>query len=243
CYLPNGHLSDDVPCDPNAEHSMCCPSPDRCLSNGLCITRPDRNNSGPDIGDMYARGTCTDPFWGDKRCPQHCLDNPDSEFVATAPNFKAGGVMVYGCERQGYGAPAAYCCESLVIPKECCNPTVMFSLPAATIGNALPIQTYPAEGDNPATVSKYTGTYAVRFSRTSSTSSTTTPNGTPATTPPPTGLPSDSPDSNSGGLSDSAKVGLGVGLGIGGALFLIGLAFLYFYRRSHPATKNEESAE
>lgn len=69
CYLPGGLKSGDIPCDPNAEHSMCCKDANHCLSNGLCL---DVDDATPDQGIMYVRGTCTDQNWNSPFCPQHC---------------------------------------------------------------------------------------------------------------------------------------------------------------------------
>lgn len=68
CYYPSGDPSDDVPCDPTAEVSMCCANANACLSNGLCRT------SGTDAthGISFARGTCTDSSWMSLVCPWRC---------------------------------------------------------------------------------------------------------------------------------------------------------------------------
>ena len=68
CYYPSGTKSNDVPCDPNAEVSMCCGSVDACLSSGLCRI----DGTGASQGISYARGTCTDKTWGSPICPQRC---------------------------------------------------------------------------------------------------------------------------------------------------------------------------
>ncbi|KAK4195423.1 hypothetical protein QBC40DRAFT_269266 [Triangularia verruculosa] len=136
CWLPNGDPSDDVPCGPGAEQSMCCSHPSKCLSSGLCL---NRDGTGPNTGNSYARGTCTDKSWKSPLCPQNCVRNPDPGTW----DFFRNGVQVYGCNREGYGQPAAYCCQSVFTSKECCRSTFMFSLPGATIGAANSIQTYP----------------------------------------------------------------------------------------------------
>lgn len=68
CYYPSGSKSSDVPCDPDAEVSMCCGSRDACLSSGLCRI----DGTGANVGISYARGTCTDQTWGSPICPQRC---------------------------------------------------------------------------------------------------------------------------------------------------------------------------
>ncbi|KAK4233536.1 hypothetical protein C8A03DRAFT_19408 [Achaetomium macrosporum] len=69
CYFPSGtESSGDVPCDPSAEVSMCCPTREACLSSGLCANA----GTGPSEGISYARGTCTDQSWRSDICPQRC---------------------------------------------------------------------------------------------------------------------------------------------------------------------------
>lgn len=68
CFYPDGAPSSDVPCDPDAEVSMCCGSASLCLLSGLCRDR----STGPDDGISYARGTCTDQGWASAVCPQQC---------------------------------------------------------------------------------------------------------------------------------------------------------------------------
>jgi hypothetical protein len=68
CYFPSGSKSSDVPCDPDADVSMCCGSRDACLSSGLCLIP----GTGPDEGIGFARGSCTDQSWDSAICPQRC---------------------------------------------------------------------------------------------------------------------------------------------------------------------------
>jgi hypothetical protein len=68
CFYPDGAPSSDIPCDPDAEVSMCCGSTSLCLSSGLCRDQI----TGPDDGISYARGTCTDQDWASDVCPQQC---------------------------------------------------------------------------------------------------------------------------------------------------------------------------
>lgn len=71
CYYPNGTAAIDsvwpyLPCNPNAEHSMCCrtTSTDTCRYDGLC-------DSGWD-GNVW-RDFCTDPTWQAPECIKLCL--------------------------------------------------------------------------------------------------------------------------------------------------------------------------
>ncbi len=68
CYFPSGALSDHVPCDPNAEVSMCCASADACLSSGLCLMP----GTSARRGTSFARGSCTDKAFFGSNCPWWC---------------------------------------------------------------------------------------------------------------------------------------------------------------------------
>ncbi|KAK4164671.1 hypothetical protein QBC43DRAFT_300147 [Cladorrhinum sp. PSN259] len=234
CYLPNGLPSNDVPCDPTAEHSMCCNQTSLCVSNGLCVDPLEIGNTSFSTGQMFARGTCTDRNWNSKFCPQQCINNQDLKTNPNAVDWRNGGVMVWECEgHSGYGFPAPYCCESVTTIKECCKPTAMFSLQAGSIGPALAIQTYPATELGQAAAPTTSATTS------GMTGGTTSP---PATTPPPGSIPTESSSASGGSsLSEGAKIGLGVGIGLGGALLLLLGAFLYLYRRSHPPAKKEDA--
>jgi hypothetical protein len=68
CYYPGGkEATDDLPCDPDAEVSVCCAGSVVlgfvCLSNKLCVSPKGR----------IARGSCTDPTWQSPDCPKFCL--------------------------------------------------------------------------------------------------------------------------------------------------------------------------
>lgn len=63
CYYPNGEISLDVPCDPDAEYTACCARGGlSCLANRLCLMP-----SGE-----FGRGSCTDPTWQSPECPKFC---------------------------------------------------------------------------------------------------------------------------------------------------------------------------
>jgi hypothetical protein len=73
CYFPDGSgTSDNYPCDPDAEDSVCCGGArgSYCMSNKLC-----GNGDGNTI-----RGACTDPDWRTGECPFFCM----SEFLRQA---------------------------------------------------------------------------------------------------------------------------------------------------------------
>jgi hypothetical protein len=68
----------------------------------------------------------------------------DAATKPTAYDFGRDGVQVWECVGQGYADPGAYCCESAGEKTRCCRTqTAVFSLPGASIGNALAVQTFP----------------------------------------------------------------------------------------------------
>ncbi|KAK3306232.1 uncharacterized protein B0T15DRAFT_534742 [Chaetomium strumarium] len=230
CYFPNGReSSSDVPCDPSAEVSMCCPSRAACLSSGLCAN-PE---TGPNQGISYARGTCTDKSWRSAVCPQRCRINQDTATNSSAYDFGTDGVQVWECVGQGYAKPGAYCCESAGESTRCCRTqTAVFSLPAASVGNALAVQTPPAVVT---TMSTSSGSSSSSSSP-SETGSTTTVTVTVGTTTGTTaggkeGTQTGGEDSAGGGLSDAAKIGLGVGIGIGAAALIVSAILVWCWRR------------
>lgn len=65
CYDSTGAVTDNVPCNPDADVSVCCGANQygiACLDNKLC--------QGWD-GQVF-RGTCTDKTWKSPDCPQFC---------------------------------------------------------------------------------------------------------------------------------------------------------------------------
>ena len=83
CYYPLGGVSNDVPCDPDADVSMCCSHRSECLTNGLCQLQ-DINTSGKG----YARGTCTDRTWTSSICPQHCQVSKSKRVKLLHPKWR-----------------------------------------------------------------------------------------------------------------------------------------------------------
>jgi len=80
CYYPNGkEATSDFPCDPDAEHSVCCSGDagfaSACLSNKLC-----QSTSGRII-----RGACTDPTWMSPECPRYCLSRFPFQLPSALP--------------------------------------------------------------------------------------------------------------------------------------------------------------
>jgi hypothetical protein len=141
---------------------------------------------------------------------------PDQQTLtnSSAYDFRAGGVQVWQCDSQGYGQQAEFCCESESEKTRCCSTsTVVFELPAATIGNALEIQT---------------------VTQSSSTSSASSASTNPAAQ---TGNPGSSPSGgNQDGstakstLSPAARAGIGIGAALG-AIAILGLAYVLWRRR------------
>ncbi|KAH6649339.1 hypothetical protein F5144DRAFT_596915 [Chaetomium tenue] len=226
CFYPDGASSNDVPCDADAEVSMCCGNANLCLSSGLC-----RNpGTGPDAGNSYARGTCTDREWASDVCPQRCRINPDAATNSSAYDFGAGGVQVWGCSLDGYAKPAAYCCESAREQTACCQTqAALFSLPGASIGNALAVQTFPlpdsetSTADSSASSGQTTGPTAASATSVSETGHSTGSSSSTA-----------SAEASSGedGLSEGAKMGLGIGIGIGVAALISAAILIWYWMRN-----------
>ncbi|KAF2095947.1 hypothetical protein NA57DRAFT_59012 [Rhizodiscina lignyota] len=98
CYYPDGTLSNDLACNPNATASTCCGRGQVCLSNGICTFR---NVSGSAI---YNRGSCTDKNWNSSECPQFCISNSPG-----------GGAGMYACN-SGHN----FCCDTNGVYQGCC---------------------------------------------------------------------------------------------------------------------------
>ncbi|KAK3290947.1 uncharacterized protein B0H64DRAFT_331528 [Chaetomium fimeti] len=232
CFYPDGSASSDVPCDPDAAVSMCCGSAELCLSSGLCRDA----GTGPDEGISYARGTCTDREWESEVCPQRCRINPDEATDISAYDFGTGGVQVWGCSGEGYAEPAAYCCESRREQTGCCQTQgAVFSLPGASIGNALAVQTFPLP-DSETNAADLKATLGARSATKPGeiTATSISETGRPGTD---TSTPTASAEETAGGLSEGAKMGLGIGIGIGvAALISAGILIWYWMRnRTAPA--------
>ena len=243
CYWPLGGVSGAVPCDPNAEVSLCCGSQSACLTNGIC-QHDDTNTTGI----TYSRGSCTDKTWTSSICPQHCqisksgrrlvsvphsktdflaLDQ-DSDSDPEAYNFGTGGVQIYECGSQGYGSPADYCCASAGEKARCCSTSsAVFELVAAATGNPSSITSSPLVSSSSSTTKPTSSTPAVPSSvATTSTILSST-------------LHQDSSTSQAATVSQNRSgTGLKVGVGVGvplGIVIMAGLAYLIWHKRHHEA--------
>ncbi|KAK3898019.1 hypothetical protein C8A05DRAFT_47545 [Staphylotrichum tortipilum] len=235
CYFPSGALSPDVPCDPAADVSMCCGSADACLSSGLCRGK----DTSATRGTSFARGTCTDKTWGSAICPLRCRVNQDSATNATAYDFGSGGVQVWECGGdEGYAAPAAYCCESAAEGSRCCKTQpAVFSVPGASVGNALAVQTVSGSATSSGETTSTTGTQSGTGSMAGTSSTTGTAAG---------GASGSAEGTSGGGQSDAVKIGVGVAIGIGAALLVAVVLVVFYWKRTHaargPAAPSEPSA-
>ncbi|KDN71726.1 hypothetical protein CSUB01_12045 [Colletotrichum sublineola] len=237
CYFPGGVQAKDVPCDPNAEVSMCCGHIDGCLSNGLCKLDETTNSTGI----AYARGTCSDPTWRSPVCPQNCILNPDTLTNSNAYDFRLNGVQVWQCDSQGFGVPGKFCCESKAEKTRCCStPGAIFGpLIAATPGNAAAVQTYNTGAASVSATLTPTPTptpspdTGATSPPTITSEATATPGGAHASSP--TGVDgkgNDSDTSSDGGIGNAVSVGVGVGVGVSvGGAFLILVGIVWCARR------------
>lgn len=98
------------------------------------------------------------------------MADQDSGNDASAYDFGKGGVQVWECDGEGFDSPGAFCCESAREQTKCCQTdSAVFSLPGATLGNALAVQTYLGEGVDTtqlATTSRATTTKGTSVSET-----------------------------------------------------------------------------
>ena len=82
---------------------------------------------------------------------------------------------MWECQGEAYAAPAAYCCESAAEKTRCCRTaSAVFSLPGASVGNALAVQTFPVEGAGSSTVAETGKGTTVRTTVAGTTTGTTT---------------------------------------------------------------------
>ena len=71
CYRLDGSINnDDFPCNPSADHSICCGSGWACLENGLCQNTLHSNSELPEGTNWL--GTCTDISWNSTECLNKC---------------------------------------------------------------------------------------------------------------------------------------------------------------------------
>ncbi|KAK2797824.1 hypothetical protein FQN50_009068 [Emmonsiellopsis sp. PD_5] len=101
CYTPDGSISNDMPCNPAAEVSVCCEDTFVCTENKLCQPMDWYNGTDGDPLQLI-RGTCTDKTWESPECPGRC--------IAESPG---GGEWVMRC---GSGSEE-YCCSDA----SCCK--------------------------------------------------------------------------------------------------------------------------
>ena len=138
CYFPNGTdvnavLPTEVyqPCDAGDEDSMCCalnrPNPDKCRSDGLCLSTYD--------GNIW-RETCTDRSWKSPKCIKLCDSGIGRGTRAHGENFRTlltvcviQGQYIEGVDRQLDGfeftitpcGDGSYCCGNGTDAQSCCD--------------------------------------------------------------------------------------------------------------------------
>ncbi|KAK2009485.1 hypothetical protein LZ32DRAFT_661188 [Colletotrichum eremochloae] len=210
CYFPGGVQAKDVPCDPNAEVSMCCGHIDACLSNGLC--KLDETTNNPD--------TLTNSNAYDFRLNGVQVWQCDSQGFGVPGKFC--------CESK---AEKTRCCST---------PGAIFGpLIAATPGNAAAVQTYNTGAASVSATLTPTPTptpspdTGATSPPTITSEATATPGGAHASSP--TGLDgkgNDSDTSSDGGIGNAVSVGVGVGVGVSvGGAFLILVGIVWCVRR------------
>lgn len=104
CYMPSRILSPgDSPCNALADVSACCQPNDVCLDNGYCLS------VGGTVPNVISRGSCTDPTFSSKPCPQMCDE--------VNPNGGAPLIII------ATGGEATYCCGGYNSVSNTCNAT------------------------------------------------------------------------------------------------------------------------
>ena len=75
CYSINGDPASQIPCDPSANVSACCPPESVCVTNLHC--------HGWAVGDTFERvGGCTDKTGNDPACPFPFLRGITSSYLS-----------------------------------------------------------------------------------------------------------------------------------------------------------------
>ncbi|KAF2648328.1 hypothetical protein K491DRAFT_784133 [Lophiostoma macrostomum CBS 122681] len=106
CYMPSGDLTNDQPCNPDADVSQCCALGDFCTSNHLCLPPNFLNSTGGSTVSLYIRGTCTDDSWQSPECGGAC--------VAELPNE---GEKVWQCSSEYFCCKDQGCCDDMTVTK------------------------------------------------------------------------------------------------------------------------------
>ncbi|VUC34398.1 unnamed protein product [Clonostachys rosea] len=223
CYFSNSNVANnDVPCDPNAEVSVCCSKSEGtvCLENGLC----------QDSGGHKSRGSCTDQKWDSEYCPQFCLDTDAND-----------GVGMKSCSSTTK-KDTSYCCWYSA--DSCCSTGVgrIELLPSnpdiwASYDNSS--SSYDVVKSRTLISSSSTQLSTSTSSSSSSTSSATSSATTTTSAASPTSTSDESNSgSSSGGLTTGAKAGIGVGVTLG-VIALLCLGF--FLNRWYEAKKRADA--
>uniref|UniRef100_A0A8H7N5P5 Mid2 domain-containing protein n=1 Tax=Bionectria ochroleuca TaxID=29856 RepID=A0A8H7N5P5_BIOOC len=224
CYFSNSNVAkNDVPCDPNAEASVCCSKEEGtvCLENGLC------QNSG----GHKSRGSCTDQNWNSEYCPQFCLDTDASD-----------GVGMKSCSSTTK-KDTSYCCWYSA--DSCCSTGInrielLPSSPGIWASYDNSSSSYDVVKSRTLVSSSST---QVSTSTSSSSSSTSTATSSATTTTSASSPTSTSDESNSGSSSGGLTTGAKAGIGVGVALGVIALLCLGFFLNRWYEAKKRAAAQ
>ncbi|KAK4181260.1 hypothetical protein QBC36DRAFT_227644 [Triangularia setosa] len=235
CYYPGGgEALDDVPCDPDAEVSVCCgrsTSGGGCLSNKLCMGTDGR----------MSRGSCTDNTWMSPECPNFCT-------------VLRQGIVVTPC-LNGNDSSTTHCC---FMDRNCCSDkSALFEAPPAqpattATWNARSVR-YVTVQLQPSTSSSSTKTSTSKiltssFTSTSAANTVAPTESTTTTTPPESAQPTSSPSGDqqfqpqqqsSEALPPATAAGVAIGAVVGAVLIA---AVIYLLWRLNKSQKILEQA-
>ncbi|KPM36212.1 hypothetical protein AK830_g10347 [Neonectria ditissima] len=223
CYYPNGAKSNDFPCDPDADESVCCGGGlgSVCLSNKLC-----QGANGNTV-----RGSCTDQNWSSLECPMFCL------------GADTGGTDLVSCSNVT-DSDTSYCCDH---NPGCCNSgvgrfNVFPSEPDTWAIWNKEVTQYTVVHTLSSTEPTSTTTQAKTTSTSSAKITTSTLSTTTREIPSPTDSAINTPGSSEApvGLSTGAKAGIGAGAVIGAVITAAIVYLLWKTRKNERAAKENK---
>ncbi|KAJ0163347.1 hypothetical protein CTA2_3135 [Colletotrichum tanaceti] len=234
CYFPDGNaVSDDFPCDPDADDSPCCHGGlgSACLSNKLC--------RGPNGNTV--RGSCSYESWDSPLCAHYCL------------SANTGGTDLISCSNVT-GSDTSYCCDHA---PNCCNggvgrfdvlpaePQVWATWNRESSRFLVILQTSSESSTSTTTPSSSTTTSDAATTASAGPAPTGAIPSTPLTTggPASTAAPTQGEAEGDPGLSTTAKVGIGAGAGAGALLVAAIVYLLLKIRRNKKALQAQQAQQ
>ncbi|KAI2639045.1 hypothetical protein GGS26DRAFT_371534 [Hypomontagnella submonticulosa] len=240
CYRPDGSAVDDtyMPCDTDADVSMCCHLAFTNNGGDLCGSGPSYGLCGV-TGTQLWRESCTDPTWKSPACLNLC----------TTGEYHGVDAEITKC------SDGTYCCG--LNNATCCGLNQGVSIVNNQVVSLTPSSTSSTTSTptSPSTSSPTSSASSSTSSSTSPSSTSTSPGETPSgapessmpsspeqTTPLNGGVVSPPPDGNGGSssLSTGATVGIAVGCTAGG-LIALGALLFFLWRRKQQKREVEQN--